>query len=73
MFQNVDWSMKMKHRYENTSAPFIPFEATFNERQMRDSISAQNKPKGGKGAAGLMMGLLKNDDTSKPGVQLTFD
>lgn len=37
LFSDVDWNMPMETRFKKTKAPFIPQEAVFNERPLRDS------------------------------------
>jgi len=37
LFTEVDWNMTMENRFNKTKAPFIPSEAVFNERPLRDS------------------------------------
>lgn len=59
----------MMDHFNNSSAPFIPQEPTFNEKPMRDSKNGGTKKKGGGGLAAL----LKQDDGPSKGNNLTFD
>lgn len=38
LFRDIDWTVSMMDRYENSRAPFVPSEAVFNEQADRDSV-----------------------------------
>ena len=60
----------MKKRFDETNAPFVPTEASFNEIIIRDSTSKKN-PNNKK--AGGLLALLKNDKAVPSDPKLTFD
>ena len=63
VFNDFDFTVNMRDRYCNATAPFIPKEAVFNEQADRDSVEEEIKPKN---ILAAIMGNPMHDTNSKP-------